>query len=176
MKYILEYVTSAQRGKRRATRTTKVRITINTIGEKSAYNLNQIAQQALRQKGFDAVAVNAADTTRYGYLRVAKLALLQLYGNRCGWYDYFIGQQASQCSETSPDKLEFAHVKETEVRGRGRGSYDRIFDIFTHQDCYRLLCDEHHKRFDEERKMNAESRRTDQQDQDEPAIEPIASV
>lgn len=44
--------------------------------------------------------------------------------------------------------LEFAHTAETKIRGRGRGSYERIRDIKAHPESYRLLCRRHHMDLD----------------------------
>jgi hypothetical protein len=44
--------------------------------------------------------------------------------------------------------LEFAHVKETGLSGRGRGMRLRVLDVERHPDCYKLMCWPCHKRFD----------------------------
>lgn len=36
--------------------------------------------------------------------------------------------------------LQFAHIKETDLRGMGRGRKERYYDIIAHPDCYALLC------------------------------------
>lgn len=36
--------------------------------------------------------------------------------------------------------LQFAHIKETELNGEGRGRHERYFDVKNHPDCYALLC------------------------------------
>jgi hypothetical protein len=46
------------------------------------------------------------------------------------------------------DDLQFAHIRETEVRGWGRGKMVRYYDIINHKDDYRLMCKDCHKKFD----------------------------
>ena len=40
--------------------------------------------------------------------------------------------------------LEFHHLRGTKVRGRGRGSWERLNDIRLNPDAYILLCDNCH--------------------------------
>lgn len=56
------------------------------------------------------------------------------------------GNRCRRCGSKS--KLEFAHVKETSVRGRGRGQMVRYCDIKRNPDAYELLCWHCHHEFD----------------------------
>ena len=53
----------------------------------------------------------------------------------------------AHCSETK--RLEFAHVKETGLKGRGRGRAERYRDIKANPECYILACRSCHLRADE---------------------------
>lgn len=44
--------------------------------------------------------------------------------------------------------LQFAHIKETLLNGRGRGSYERYKDVLNNTKSYTLLCNECHLDFD----------------------------
>ena len=46
----------------------------------------------------------------------------------------------------SQSSLEFHHLRGTKVRGRGRGSWERLNDIRLNPDAYILLCDNCHAR------------------------------
>lgn len=61
--------------------------------------------------------------------------LRQLFGGRC-----------KCCGSTL--SLQFAHIKETGLSGRGRGKSRRYYDIKKHPDCYALLCEKCHKLLD----------------------------
>lgn len=56
------------------------------------------------------------------------------------------GNRCRRCRSRS--KLEFAHVKETKVSGRGRGQMVRYCDIKRNPDAYELLCWDCHHEFD----------------------------
>ena len=45
-------------------------------------------------------------------------------------------------------RLEFAHLSPTDVRGRGRGQWERYLDVKRHPDRYLLLCHTHHRFMD----------------------------
>jgi len=45
-------------------------------------------------------------------------------------------------------KLQFAHVKPTNVSGMSRGSWKRYYDIKNNPDCYEILCIPCHNDFD----------------------------
>lgn len=62
--------------------------------------------------------------------------LIQIFGGKC-----------QECG-TDEAQLEFAHVQETDVSGRGRGQEMRLRDIEQHPHCYRLLCITCHAEFD----------------------------
>lgn len=59
----------------------------------------------------------------------------------------------------TPEKVEFAHVIKTEVRGKGRGRKERYYDIKNHPLAYIPLCVDCHKRYDLEK---AEHRRDEE--------------
>lgn len=65
--------------------------------------------------------------------------LRQAWGGRC-----CIG--FGGCWKT--DGLEFAHVKETGLNGRGRGMPQRYRDIVNNPDCYLLVCRACHAKAD----------------------------
>lgn len=50
----------------------------------------------------------------------------------------------SNCS----GRLEFAHIKETGLKGMGRGRFKRLYDVIKNPNCYKLLCHLHHMEFD----------------------------
>ena len=58
---------------------------------------------------------------------------LEMFGNRC-----------LKCP--SDRNLEFHHQFETEIKGRGRGSYHRMKDVMLHPLSYVLLCRSCHKK------------------------------
>ncbi len=58
--------------------------------------------------------------------------LRQSYGGKC-----------SECDSILD--LEFHHVKETGLSGRGRGRKERYYDIKNNPDSYTLLCEDCHK-------------------------------
>ena len=58
------------------------------------------------------------------------------------------GGQCIHCTAT--EALEFAHTKPTELKGRGRGRKERVYDVIKHPDAYILLCHQCHKNYDAE--------------------------
>jgi len=52
------------------------------------------------------------------------------------------------CFCGSIDKLQFAHIQATDVRGRGRGRKERYYDIKNNPDSYVLLCPSCHRTLD----------------------------
>lgn len=56
--------------------------------------------------------------------------------------------QCEDCSST--DRLEFHHIIPTGLRGRGRGSQNRLYDIQKHPLNYRLLCHTCHRSYHRE--------------------------
>ena len=56
------------------------------------------------------------------------------------------GGSCQKCG--SNQKLEFAHIKPTDLSGRGRGRKERYYDIKNNKDHYRLLCMSCHKELD----------------------------
>ena len=65
-----------------------------------------------------------------------------------------VASRGGQCTWPGCDAdedLEFAHVKETGLSGRGRGRKERYYDIIKNPESYRLLCQFHHKLMDDER-------------------------
>ncbi len=63
------------------------------------------------------------------------------------------GGKCKQCG--SVDRLEFAHLQKTEVKGRGRGRKERYYDVLKNPFAYILLCKICHRRFDVEAKNDA---------------------
>ena len=57
-----------------------------------------------------------------------------------------MGGRCRRCGNTS--KLEFAHISQTKLTGRGRGLAARICDIRKNHHCYTLLCRVCHMLFD----------------------------
>lgn len=62
------------------------------------------------------------------------------WGGRC----VMCGRPKSNRSRS----LEFAHIKPTALRFRGRGLITRFLDIIKHPDCYVLLCKQCHRTLD----------------------------
>ncbi len=50
-----------------------------------------------------------------------------------------------KCDECGAKKgLQFHHIEQTPLFGRGRGSYARVADVISHPKAYRLLCSSCH--------------------------------
>jgi 5-methylcytosine-specific restriction endonuclease McrA len=56
------------------------------------------------------------------------------------------GGSCQECGSTK--KLEFAHIKPTNLSGWGRGRKERYYDVKNNKDCYKLLCKKCHKELD----------------------------
>jgi len=56
-----------------------------------------------------------------------------------------LGGRCRRCRSTQ--HVEFAHIKETPLRGRGRGLDRRYRDILKHPDCYVPMCHGCHRAF-----------------------------
>lgn len=66
-----------------------------------------------------------------------------------GRWDLLIEEYGGACEKCAKTyDLEFAHVKPTGVKGKGRGKSRRLFDILRNRECYRLLCFECHDELD----------------------------
>jgi hypothetical protein len=81
---------------------------------------------------------------RSHYYRRAMARLRDEWGGKC---------QCIGCASCSggcgiATGLEFAHVRPTGLRGRGRGLPQRYHDVKRNPDAYRLLCDLCHLEFD----------------------------
>lgn len=63
--------------------------------------------------------------------RRLRARLIKRFGGRC----YRCHAREEDCS-----KLEFHHIKETGVSGRGRGTNVRLRDVRLHPEAYVLLC------------------------------------
>lgn len=69
-----------------------------------------------------------------------RLSLIDQLGGVC---------MASCCSQSDPDKLQFAHLKPTNLSGSGRGMSHRLYDVKNNPTSYGLLCDDGcHREFD----------------------------
>lgn len=66
------------------------------------------------------------------WTRQKRQELIKEFGGKC-------------CICGTTEKLEFAHKQPTEIKGEGRGKYQRIKDILTHKESYALTCKEHNK-------------------------------
>ena len=66
------------------------------------------------------------------------------------------GCQWQGCTATAPSALDFAHLKDTNLNGWGRGRKERLKDVQRHPDAYTLLCDggasNHHYHYDQMKK------------------------
>ena len=60
------------------------------------------------------------------------------------------GNECQVCGDK--ENLEFAHVRKTELEGKGRGRKERYYDIKNNKDCYMLLCKACHKSMDRRKK------------------------
>lgn len=69
------------------------------------------------------------------WIKEARKRLIILWGLKC-----FV------CGTS--EKLEFAHINDTELRGMGRGRKERYYDVIKNPDSYVLLCKNCHKDFD----------------------------
>lgn len=69
------------------------------------------------------------------YRRDLRRKLKSLFGSRC-----------LACGATR--QLQFAHVTPTELKGLGRGSTKRLYDVIHNPDCYVLLCPSCHYDYD----------------------------
>lgn len=58
------------------------------------------------------------------------------------------GNKCEVCGVT--EGLEFAHVKETSLKGRGRGRKERYYDIIKNPESYKLVCSNCHKEHGED--------------------------
>ena len=56
------------------------------------------------------------------------------------------GGKCKHCDST--EDLQFAHIKDTKLNGKGRGLKTRYYDIKNHPDCYALLAKICHYEFD----------------------------
>lgn len=70
-------------------------------------------------------------------IKKKKILLLKSYMNRC-WIP--------NCEN---NKLEFAHIEETDLFGMGRGRKERYYDVIKNYTKYVLLCHDHHNMFDD---------------------------
>ena len=57
------------------------------------------------------------------------------------------GNKCHICNELYD--LEFAHIKDTELSGRGRGRKERYYDIIKNKKSYKLLCSRCHELYDD---------------------------
>ena len=58
------------------------------------------------------------------------------------------GKCANPKCPNPTENSQFAHVKRTRLKGRGRGRKERYYDVVKHPDCYILLSKDCHKKFD----------------------------
>lgn len=70
---------------------------------------------------------------------ILRLELIEMFGGTC-WKE--------ECGENNPERLEFAHILDTPVMGRGRGRKERYFDIKKNPESYALFCKYHHEEYD----------------------------
>lgn len=61
------------------------------------------------------------------------------------------GGKCVECGRT--DHLEFAHLQETGLKGRGRGRKERYYDVVKNPDAYVLLDKGCHRRLDAQAKL-----------------------
>ena len=54
-----------------------------------------------------------------------------------------------KCHESDMANLEFAHIFPTQVKGRGRGRKERIYDVSKNPGSYAYVCKYHHIILDE---------------------------
>lgn len=69
------------------------------------------------------------------WLRNKRQELIQEFGGCC-----------NNCGSKS--RLEFAHIKATQLNGMSRGRWKRVYDIIKNKDSYTLLCHNCHEQFD----------------------------
>ena len=69
--------------------------------------------------------------------KICRYLLIEAMGGACVF-----------CRENDPTILQFAHVKPTKLKGSSRGYFNRLRDVFENRECYRLMCETHHRQFD----------------------------
>lgn len=69
------------------------------------------------------------------YRRALRERLVNQHGGKC-----------RRCGSTFA--LQFAHVYQTELKGMGRGRYERLIDVIRNPDAYTLLCPHCHSLYD----------------------------
>lgn len=68
-------------------------------------------------------------------------------------------ERGSKCEECgSTIALQFAHIKETELKGGGRGRKERYYDIVKNPECYKLFCGYCHREFDRKKRETERAR------------------
>lgn len=68
--------------------------------------------------------------------------LHERYGGKC-WFE--------GCEENEMEKLEFAHIFETKLKGQGRGRKERIYDVSKNPGAFAYVCKYHHGLLDDVR-------------------------
>lgn len=69
------------------------------------------------------------------WIKEARKKLIDQFGGKC-----------IVCGTTN--KLEFAHIHSTDLKGYGRGRKERYYDVIKNPEAYTLLCKEHHEAYD----------------------------
>ncbi len=69
------------------------------------------------------------------WIRERRQRLVQEYGGKCG-----------VCGVM--ENLQLVHKEPTELKGRGRGRKERVYDVIKNPTKYRLLCKDCHKEYD----------------------------
>jgi hypothetical protein len=78
------------------------------------------------------------------YRRERRLRLEKLHGGAC-----------LKCG--SKERLQFAHLTPTKLKGKGRGQNERLKDIEDNPQCYVLLCTTCHREYDKNEKAKLKS-------------------
>ena len=76
------------------------------------------------------------------WIRKARSSLIKVFGGKC--FDCKKKLKRGNC--------QFAHLKPTDLYGRGRGSWQRLVDIMKHPSFYGLFCLTCHIKYDNEQK------------------------
>ncbi len=73
------------------------------------------------------------------WYRSVRNSLVKFFGGKCGACDMKLNRTTAQ----------FAHLKPTQITGRGRGSWERLHDVMANPTSYALLCYHCHREFDQ---------------------------
>lgn len=80
-----------------------------------------------------------AKTRKYELLDELNDKLYEARGNQC---------EICGVALVANESGEWAHVKRTELKGEGRGRYERLHDVLDNPEAYKLACEKCHDKID----------------------------